>query len=300
MLLTPGLSSTGHAAPEVEQAARITARAGRAWGRFRQAAVSSFAFVEAAGPVYGVRLVRDALGLGDTATPSPAPRIEGGLSPEARAETGAAVLKATSLTVGHARIVLMPGHGGRVTNNPHESAYHCRACGGQTGEVSARLLAALLNDPETRAGLPAYGTDLPAETVFVAGLHETTTDAVTLYQDRPMPAHATDLAAAQDWLARAAGIARTEPAARLPGATPETIPARALDRAGVRPEWGLAGCAAFIAAPRAVTAGTDLQGRAILHSYDWQADRGFGILPLILTARWSWQAGSACNTAARP
>jgi uncharacterized protein len=32
----------------------------RAWGRFRQAAVSSFAFVEAMGPVYAGKLVRGA------------------------------------------------------------------------------------------------------------------------------------------------------------------------------------------------------------------------------------------------
>jgi uncharacterized protein YbcC (UPF0753/DUF2309 family) len=60
--------------------------------------------------------------------------------------------------------------------------------------------------------------------------------------------------------------------------------ARALDWAEIRPEWGLAGCAAFIAAPRAVTAGADLGGRAFLHSYDWQADDGFATLELILTA----------------
>ncbi len=52
----------------------------------------------------------------------------------------------------------------------------------------------------------------------------------------------------------------------------------------MRPEWGLAGCAAFIAAPRAATQGRDLAGRAFLHSYDWQADAGFGTLELILTA----------------
>jgi uncharacterized protein YbcC (UPF0753/DUF2309 family) len=171
-----------------------------------------------------------------------------------------------------------------VTNNPHQSAYHCGACGGQTGEVSARLLAILLNDPETRAGLPAQGIDLPADTLFVAGLHDTTTDTVTLYDDTPAPDHGTDLTAAKGWLARAAKAARAERALRLPGATVANVAARAHDWAEVRPEWGLAGCAAFIAAPRAVTTTVDLQGRAFLHSYDWQADAGFATLELILTA----------------
>ena len=111
---------------------RIAARATRAWGRFRQAAVSSFAFVEAAGPVYGWKLVKDALGLeqGD-ARPARCPRIEGGLSAAQKADTAAAVLRAMSLTTGHARLVLLLGHGAQVTNNPHESAYHCGACAGR-------------------------------------------------------------------------------------------------------------------------------------------------------------------------
>jgi hypothetical protein len=284
VLLTPALAATSQATPPVEAATRAAARAMRAWGRFRQAAVSSFAFVEAAGPLYGAKLVKDALALGETARTTPAPRFEPTLSAEAKAATGAAVLRAMSLHTGHARLVLLVGHGASTTNNPHASAYHCGACGGQTGEVSARMLASLLNDPETRAGLPAHGIDLPADTLFVAGLHDTTTDAVTLYADAPAPDHAADLRAAQAWLGRAGVAARAERAARLPGATAATVAARARDWAEVRPEWGLAGCAAFIAAPRAVTTATDLQGRAFLHSYNWQSDDGFGTLELILTA----------------
>ena len=285
VLLNPAMTSTGHAAPEVELATRIAARTTRAWGRFRQAAVSSFAFVEAAGPAYSWKLVRSALALPPSEQPpEPAPRIEGGLSAEAKAATGAAVLKAMSMTTNHARLVLLLGHGGQTTNNPHESAYHCGACAGQTGEVSARLLAQLLNDPETRAGLPAQGITLAQDTVFLAGLHDTTTDRIALFRDDPAPAHAADIAQAEDWLAHAGALARTERALRLPGATADAIGQRALNWAEVRPEWGLAGCAAFIAAPRPATAGADLAGRAFLHNYDWQADAGFGTLELILTA----------------
>ncbi|MCX7287134.1 MAG: DUF2309 domain-containing protein [Rhodobacterales bacterium] len=285
VLLNAGFHSHSHAAPALEESSRIAARTARAWGRFRQAAVSSFAFVEAAGPTYAVKLVTASLGLSSGAkTPDPAPEFDTPLTAEAKATTGAAVLKAMSMGSGHARLVLLLGHGAQVTNNPHESAYHCGACGGQTGEVSARLLARLLNDPETRSGLAGHGVTVPADTIFIAGLHDTTTDEVTLYEDDPSAGHTADLSAARDWLARAAKGARTERAARLPGATASTITERALDWAEVRPEWGLAGCAAFIAAPRTVTTGADLKGRAFLHSYDWQADAGFGTLELILTA----------------
>ncbi|EPX84934.1 Uncharacterized protein putative in bacteria, partial [Rubellimicrobium thermophilum DSM 16684] len=82
----------------------------------------------------------------------------------------------------------------------------------------------------------------------------------------------------------AGALARAERAARLPGARPVTLPARAADWAETRPEWGLAGCAAFIAAPRALTRGVDLGGRVFLHDYAWRADRDFATLELILTA----------------
>jgi uncharacterized protein YbcC (UPF0753/DUF2309 family) len=285
VLLTPALETSSHGSPASETEVRITARGRRAWGRFRQAAVSSFAFVEAAGPFYAGKLLRDALGLGGT-TPraEPAPHVVGGLTAEARADTAAAVLKAMSLTKGHGKIVLLLGHGGQVTNNPHESAYHCGACGGYTGEVSARLLATLLNDPETRAGLSVRGIDLPEDTLFVAGLHDTTTDEIMVYEDGAAGDRADDLRVVRGWLKQAGRIARAERSRTLPGATAHSVAARALNWAEVRPEWGLAGCAAFIAAPRNATAGKDLGGRAFLHSYDWQADETFSTLELIITA----------------
>ena len=135
-----------------------------------------------------------------------------------------------------------------------------------------------------RAGLADHGIAIPADTLFAAGLHDTTTDQVTLYAADVAPHLAHRLAPIAALLDRAGAAARAERALRLPGATARGLAARARNWAEVRPEWGLAGCAAFIAAPRAVTARADLAGRSFLHSYDWKADQGFATLELILTA----------------
>ncbi len=191
-----------------------------------------------------------------------------------------------SLTGNFARLVLLAGHGANVVNNPHASALHCGACGGYSGEVNARLLAALLNDAEVRAGLAPNGIEIPDDTLFVAALHDTTTDQVTLYAgDHPSAAHAADIKQAKAWLGAAGKMARTERALRLPRASGQrSIARRSRDWAETRPEWALAGCKAFIAAPRSRTAGKSLEGRAFLHDYDWMQDKSFGVLELILTA----------------
>ncbi len=291
VLLNPTVTSCSgtHDSEPDDLAARYAARAKRAWGRFKLAAVSSFAFVEAMGPVYIGKLIRDALGLNPMAVPNdPAPRFDPALDLDTRIGAAETVLRAMSLTRGFARVVVLAGHGANVVNNPHASGLHCGACGGYSGEVNARLLAGLLNDAEVRQGLVGRGITLPEDTLFVAALHDTTTDAVTLYdRDRLSPEHASDLRRVRQWLDAAGRVTRGERALRLPRAAGEgDIAERARDWAEVRPEWALAGCKAFIAAPRSRTAGRSLEGRAFLHDYDWKQDseKGFGVLELIMTA----------------
>ena len=289
VLLNPGVTtrSGGPDDAEADQSARLKARAKRAWGRFKLAAVSSFAFVEATGPVYASKLVSDALGLHATPVPKdPAPRLDPALDLATRTKAAETVLRAMSLTTNFARLVLLAGHGANVVNNPHASGLHCGACGGYTGEVNARLLAALLNDPEVRAGLVPEGIEIPADTLFLGALHDTTTDAVTLYaDDHSFVLHQSDIRQAKLWLEAAGIISRGERAIRLPRASGQhSLKSRSRDWAEVRPEWALAGCKAFIAAPRRRTAGKSFEGRAFLHDYDWKIDRDFGVLELILTA----------------
>lgn len=289
VLLNPQVSSCagGPHDASADRSERIKARATRAWGRFKLAAVSSFAFVEATGPVYAAKLVRDALGLKSHGAPNdPAPRLVPELDLDARITAAETVLRAMSLTDGFAPIVLLAGHGANVTNNPHASALHCGACGGYSGEVNARLLAALLNDQDVRAGLIARGISVPSDTLFIGALHDTTTDEVTLYdRDCSDSNHAKHLAKVKRWLAAAGTLARTERLVTLPRAKRENhVFKRSRDWSEVRPEWGLAGCKAFIAAPRSRTLGRKLEGRAFLHDYDWMLDKNFGVLELILTA----------------
>ena len=197
-----------------------------------------------------------------------------------------AVLRAMSLTGNFAPLVLLAGHGAGVVNNPHASGLHCGACGGYSGEVNARLLAALLNDSDVRMGLLPRGIEIPSDTVFLGALHNTTTDDVMIYaDDRSSARDHPDIKRAKTWLEAAGKITRGERALRLPRARNETrIFQRSRDWAETRPEWALAGCQAFIAASRKRTAGKNLQGRAFLHDYDWTQDKGFTVLELIMTA----------------
>lgn len=287
VLLNPALHVRAAAPEPVDQAMRIAARAKRAWGRFKFAAVSAFAFVEGAGALYAGKLVRDALGLPATREKSdPPPRLDPALELAERITAARGVLRAMSLTGGFAPVVALVGHGAAVVNNPHASALQCGACGGYSGEVNARLLAALLNDADVRTGLSKTGIEIPPDTLFVGALHETTTDRVTLYdEDHPSRDHQGALDEARRWFAAAGAVARTERALRFgPGEEGESLIGRGRDWSQVRPEWGLAGCEAFIAAPRSRTAGKELLGRAFLHDYDWRTDEGFEVLELILTA----------------
>lgn len=291
VLLNPTVSSCSGDESQTTQdlATRYAARAKRAWGRFKLAAVSSFAFVEAMGPVYIGKLLGDGLGLNPMKMPNdPAPRFAPELDLETRIGAAETVLRAMSLTSNFARVILLAGHGANVVNNPHASGLHCGACGGYSGEVNARLLALLLNDMDVRKGLVDRGIIVPDDTLFIGGLHDTTTDKITIYdKDISIGQHKDDLKLVQQWLKAAGKVTRGERALRLPRAEGDgDIAIRARDWAEVRPEWALAGCKAFIAAPRGRTAGRSLEGRAFLHDYDWYQDsqKGFGVLELIMTA----------------
>lgn len=229
------------------------------------------------------------------------------LSLEQRVEIAHDVLRGMGLVSGFARLLVVCGHGATLENNAFASAYDCGACGGNSGHVNARVLASILNDPAVRERLGARGIRIPVDTTAVAAVHDTTTDEVTFnpFAQTGEGGDAPDLLAQlRDDLARAGNAVRTERSGSLPGAPaprpqglsqgpregtrPGTLlrhfRARAGDWAQPCPEWGLAGNAAFVIGPRALTQDLDLQGRVFLHDYDPALDHDDSILTTILTA----------------
>jgi len=200
-------------------------------------------------------------------------------------------LKNMGLVSNFAKVVLICGHGSATANNPYGSALDCGACGGHAGDANARVAADILNQPAVREGLKAQGILIPSETVFIAALHNTTTDEIIIYEDKDLSANQSgELEKIKLWLAAASKQSRCERAALLGlGDVPEAeldekFFARSRDWAQVRPEWGLANNAAFIAAPRERTRGLNLGGRTFLHNYDAKLDAEKSTLELIMVA----------------
>ncbi len=284
VLLRPAVTVEAEApAPRITKAAT----------HFQAAPAGAFNFVEVLGLAYGLGLAADALAVrepGRANEEMASFRLNIPLTN--RVDLASGILKNTGLGDRTARLVMLCGHDARTANNPHAAGLDCGACGGHGGAPNARVAAALLNDPEVREGLKARGFVLPCDTLFVAAVHDTTTDEIRFCGNEAIPAtHAADFDRLRGWLAEAGERTRAERAATLglPAQKPKSwigkmIRRRSRDWSEVRPEWGLARNAAFIAARRSRTRGVDLKGRAFLHEYDASADPDGSILTLILTA----------------
>ena len=264
---------------------------------------SAYSFVEAAGlgytgklakwlqPATGARTSDDLAGLSARYRSICRP-VLAGMNIDSKVVLAARVLHAMGLDKQLAPLVLLVGHGSQSLNNAHSAALDCGACCGQTGEVNARALALVLNESTVRAGLQTGGIAIPEHTMFVAALHNTTTDEIEGFDLDLLTQGARGVwDKLQTLFARAGGQVRRERAAGLgldPRSQPDSLLAqlqrRANDGAQTRPEWGLAGNAAFIIAPRIRSLDIDLGGRTFLHDYDSNQDADGSVLELLMTA----------------
>jgi uncharacterized protein YbcC (UPF0753/DUF2309 family) len=258
---------------------------------------SAFSMAEAGGVFSGL------VAAGRTLAPSTVARLRRGVRarlrpelptnlalPDADPALAAGLLRAMGLVRGFGRLVVLCGHASRHENNPFRAALNCGACAGNAGGPNARLAAELLNRPEVRVGLAQLGVEVPGDTWFVAAEHETTTDRISILdRDRIPASHHHDLRALEADLVRAGSALAAERLPTLPAVSGNrrsaqaAVARRAVDWGQVVPEWGLAGNAALLVAPRRSSRGVDLGRRAFLHSYEPALDPEGRILEAILT-----------------
>lgn len=262
----------------------------RTWKAFQNSAASCFSFVEA----MGLGFIHHLTGGGNKQRPccpsTPEPDLHA-MPIETLAEMAEGALRNMSLTGNFARLVMICGHGSHSSNNPYASALDCGACGGHAGDLNARLAAMALNQPKVRVRLADRGIEIPGDTLFVGGLHDTLSDQVELLDVGNIPAsHQREVEVLRAALLRAGAATRSERAASLgvtcfeDEALELQIKARGQDISQVRPEWGLANNAAIFIGSRSRTAGVHLDGRVFLHDYDHAADSDHQVLQLILSA----------------
>ncbi len=282
----------------------------QAWNSFKSSAISCFSFVESIGLGFlglifnrafpGIKGFFDKNKLKNRFKPifqkteiydTQDVSSNEGMNVEEEIKMAADALKNMGLTDNFASLVLMVGHGSESANNPYASSLDCGACGGHSGEINAKILVSILNNPPVRIGLKDLGIQIPNHCFFIAGLHNTTTDELSLYDLESVPeSFSKELQKVKEWTIKASKKARLKRSNLFPQSQDfnndlkKMVINKSQDWAQVRPEWGLAGNAAFIAAPRLRTQGLDLKGRVFLHNYESNTDLDNSILELILNA----------------
>ncbi len=266
--------------------------------RLKESSIACFAFVEAVGLGFTWNLLKKTFrwkaGKQSNSqlrcsNAAPGPTLRGlnqqGLTTTRQIDLAEGMLRGIGLIHSFAPTVIFCGHESETNNNPLQAGLDCGACGGHSGQVNAQVAALLLNQTYVRNGLAERGITIPSDTTFFAAVHNTTTDAITIHTDIDLSAaNRGILVRLEETCRQATRCSQSERLVTLEDAQCKDLIRRSRDWSEVRPEWGLAGNFAFLAAPRSWTKNVSLGGRVFLHSYDSSRDPSGEILEQIMTA----------------
>jgi uncharacterized protein len=204
-----------------------------------------------------------------------------GFTIEEMATRVASLLNGIALTKNFAPIVYVVAHGSSSANNPHHGAHDCGACSGRPGSVNARVFASMANNVKVRSVLKLQGIDIPMETQFVGGLHDTAADEIEFYDVDILNTinakkHKENAAAFENALdlnakersRRFASINTKDSIKKVRQAIKE----RSVSLFEPRPELGHGTNTLCIVGKRDLTKGLFLDRRAFLNSYDYKTD----------------------------
>jgi uncharacterized protein YbcC (UPF0753/DUF2309 family) len=203
------------------------------------------------------------------------------------------VLRSMGLYENFSRLVFFIGHGSSSVNNPHFAAYECGACSGRPGAVNARVFAAMANMPIVREMIKNMGIDIPDETAFIGGFHDTCNDNVSLFDLDQLSAEQRILlneflpilqkAREKNAQERCERFTLVKRKISEHDALKE-VQHRSRALFEPRPEMGHATNALCIVGRRSRTIGKNFKRRAFLQSYDPTIDKSGAILADIMTA----------------
>lgn len=216
-----------------------------------------------------------------------------GFSLSEMADRVANMLHPMGMTMGHARFIVVMGHGSSSLNNPFVSAYCCGACGGRSGGPNARLFALMANNPEVRILLRERGIFLPEDTWFLGAYHDTCSDDVDYFDVDLMPSsHISDLIKLRAKVDEARARAAHERTRRFENfdqgrsiyAALRHVKSRSVHLGEPRPEYGHCTNAVAVVGRRSTTQGLFLDRRSFLISYDVTNDPEDRYLAAVLGA----------------